>query len=386
MDFRKLAHEIQPETVAFRRDLHQHPEASMHEFRTTDRIAAELDRLGVPYRRLDPTGLVAEIKGGKTGGNGKIVALRGDIDALSITEKTGLPYTSENPGFMHACGHDTHTSMLLGAVKVLNSTKDQFAGTVRFIFQPAEEIAEGAKLAIKQGALEGVDSIFGIHIASLAPVGSVTGRAGPAAAATDQFKITVKGKVSHGAMPESGIDAVVAGSAIVMNLQTMVSREFAAADPLVVTIGSFHSGTRFNIVSGEAVLEGTVRSFSREVHKQLPATMERIAKETAAAFRAEAEVEYNSLCDVLVNDAELEDLAFAAARKVTDPSLVVYQEKLMMGGEDFAEYTSHAKAAFVMLGAGGVSPQHSDHYIIDENAFEVGIALYAQMAMDMLAR
>lgn len=382
MDIRKLAHEVQPEVVAFRRDLHQHPEASLQEFRTTDRIAEELDKLGVTYRRLDPTGIVAEVKGAKPG---KTVALRGDIDALSITEKTGLPFASENEGFMHACGHDTHGAMLLGAVKVLNGIKDQLAGTVRFIFQPAEEIGQGAKLAIRQGALEGVDCIFGIHIAAQAPVGLVTGKSGPSAAATDQFKIVVKGKACHGAMPDTGVDAVVAGSALVMNLQTMVSREFSPVDPLVVTVGSFHSGTRFNIVSGEAVLEGTIRSFSREVHEKLPAVVERIAKETAATFRAEAEVEYNSITEVLINDPAMTDLAFNAARKVADNALVMRTDRLQMGGEDFAEYTAHARAAFCMLGGGGEAPQHSDHFVIDESAFEIGVALYAQVAVDALA-
>ncbi|HIV88018.1 MAG TPA: amidohydrolase [Candidatus Pygmaiobacter gallistercoris] len=383
MEIRALAHEMMPEIIEFRRDLHRHPEASLQEVRTTNRIAEELDKLGVSYRRLEPTGIVAEVKGAKPG---KTVALRGDIDALSITEKTGLPFASECDGLMHACGHDTHAAMLLGAVKLINSIRDSFAGTVRFIFQPAEEIGEGAKLAIKQGALEGVEGIFGMHIAAQEPVGLVSGKAGPSAAATDQFKITIKGKACHGAMPNTGVDAVVAGSALVMNLQTMVSREFSPVDPLVVTVGSFHSGTRWNIVSGEAVLEGTIRSFSREVHNALPETITRIAQETAATFRAEAEVEYHCITEVLISDPEMTDLAFVAANKVCDPAMVKRSERLQMGGEDFAEYTAHAKAAFMTLGAGGEAPQHSDHFVIDESAMEVGIAVYSQMALEMLAK
>lgn len=382
MDIRKLAREVQPEVIAFRRDLHQHPEASLQEFRTTDRIAEELDKMGVTYRRLDPTGIIAEIEGK---GPGKRVALRGDIDALSITEKTELPFASVNDGFMHACGHDTHTAMLLGAVKVLNGLRDSFNGTVRFIFQPAEEIGKGAKLAIKQGALENVDSIFGIHIVAQMPVGIIGGNEGPLTAATDQFKIVMKGKACHGAMPETGVDAVVAGSALVMNLQTMVSREFAPGDPLVVTVGSFHSGTRFNIVAGEAVLEGTIRSFSRETHAKLPGVVERIAKETAATFRAEAEVEYDSITDVLINDHDMTELGFAAARKITDEAHIIRLNK-QMGGEDFAEYTAYAPASFYMLGGGGNAPQHSDHFVIEEEAFETGVALYTQIALDALAK
>ena len=225
-----------------------------------------------------------------------------------------------------------------------------------------------------------------MHIAAQEPVGLVSGKAGPSAAATDQFKITIKGKACHGAMPNTGVDAVVAGSALVMNLQTMVSREFSPVDPLVVTVGTFHSGTRWNIVSGEAVLEGTIRSFSREVHNALPETITRIAQETAATFRAEAEVEYHCITEVLISDPEMTDLAFVAANKVCDPAMVKRSERLQMGGEDFAEYTAHAKAAFMTLGAGGEAPQHSDHFVIDESAMEVGIAVYSQMALEMLAK
>ena len=191
MDFRELAKQVNDEVIAFRHDLHMHPEASMQEFRTTDRIAEELDKLGIPYRRFEPTGLIGTIEGGKPG---KTIALRADIDALSITEKTDLPFQSQNEGFMHACGHDTHAAMLLGAAKVLNSIKDELPGTVRLLFQPAEELACGAKTVIKQGALDGIDFIFGIHIAGQAPVGCIAYCPGASASAADMFKITVTGK------------------------------------------------------------------------------------------------------------------------------------------------------------------------------------------------
>ena len=258
MDFKAMAQAVQPEVVAFRRDLHEHPEASFQEFRTTDQIAKEMDKLGIPYRRFDPTGLIAEINGGKPG---KTIALRADIDALSITEKTGLPFASKNEGFMHACGHDTHAAMLVGAAKVLMQVKDQLCGTVKLLFQPAEEVGRGAKAVIAQHGMDGVDFAFGIHIGSQMEVGTISMMAGASAAATDRFVVKVIGKASHGARPEQGVDATVAASAIVMNLQPVVSREVAATTPLVVTVGSLHSGSRFNIVSGEAVLEGTIRSY-----------------------------------------------------------------------------------------------------------------------------
>jgi len=382
MDIRKMAHEVQPVVVDFRHDLHQHPEASLQEFRTTDQIAKALDELGVSYRRLDPTGIIAEIHGK---GPGRTVALRGDIDALSIPEKSDVPFKSVNEGLMHACGHDTHASMLLGSVMVINQLKDTFNGTVRFIFQPAEEVGKGALLVIDQGGLEGVDGIFGIHIGVQTPVGVVGCVHNASHAATDQFKIKITGKVCHGAHPQKGMDATVCGAATVMNLQTMVSREFAPTDPLVVTVGSFHSGTRFNIVSGYAELEGTIRSFSREVHEQIPVVLERIAKKTAETFRCEAEVEYEALTEVLVNDEAMMQLGMAAARKITDPALVLDMDPAM-GGEDFAYYTRHVPGAFYRLGGGGEYPGHSDHFFVEEEAFEVGVALYAQVALDFLAQ
>ena len=382
-DIRNRARELQDYVVAFRRDIHQHPEASLQEFRTTDRICEELDKLGISYRRTEPTGVIAEIQGGK--GPGKCVALRGDIDALSLTEHTDLPFKSINDGFMHACGHDTHGAMLLGAARLLSEIRDQYSGTVRLLFQPAEEVCEGAKLMIEQGAMQGVDYAYGIHIIAQQPVGKIMGRAGATHAATDQYKITIKGKVCHGAAPHTGIDATVAAGSLIMNLQTMVSREFSPMEPLVVTIGQMHSGSRFNIVSGEAVLEGTIRSFNRDIHQQLPGVVERIAKMTAAAFRCEAEVQYDMITDVLICDQEATDLGLAAARKITEADMVADFEP-QMGGEDFSEYTSYTKAGFFSLGGGGEWPQHSDRFTIDESAFETGVALYAQLALDALAQ
>lgn len=381
MDFKAMAKAVETKVVAFRRDLHEHPEPSFQEFRTTDQIAKEMDKLGIPYRRFEPTGLLAEIKGGKPG---KTIALRADIDALSITEKTGLPFASKEDGFMHACGHDTHAAMLVGAAKVLTQVKDQLCGTVKLLFQPAEEVAGGAKKVIEQGGLEGVDFIFGIHIGAMMPVGAISMMAGASSAATDQFKITVTGRATHGAKPESGVDATVAAAAIVMNLQTIVSREVPPTTPLVVTVGSLHSGTRFNIISGEAVMEGTIRSYDVELHHQLPSIVERVVKNTAAAYRCEAQVQYDMLTEVLVNDAESVDLVRKSAAKVVSSPELLQEGKAGMGGEDFSEYTVFAKAAFARLGAGSEYPNHSDHVVFDESSFSTGVALHCQVVWDYL--
>ena len=381
MDIRAKAHELSEEMLAWRRDFHAHPELSNNEFRTTEKIVELLESFGCDsVERPLPTGAVALIKGGKPG---KCIALRADIDALTTTEKTGLPYASENEGYMHACGHDTHTAMLLGAAKILSSVKDELCGTVKLIFQPAEELASGAKCIVEQGVLDGVDAAFGQHIFSRRPAGSLSLSEGTLHPAADYFKLTVTGKASHGALPDEGIDATVAASAIVLALQTISSREFSPLDPIVVTVGTLHSGARFNIISGEAVLEGTVRIFNKDIHPHMPEIMERIAKQTAAAYRCTAELDYQFKTESLVNEPHMTALARAAAEKLV-PGDKIQPFKRNMGGEDFAEYTAHIPCAFVSLGGGGEAPQHSDMFCIDESAMEVGTALYAQVAVDYL--
>ena len=381
MDFRAMSKEVAPEVIELRHDFHQHPEASMAEFRTTDRIAEELDKMGIPYRRFDPTGLIATIQGGQPG---KTVALRADIDALSITETADVPFKSQNEGVMHACGHDTHAAMLLGAAMILNKIKDQLKGTVKLLFQPAEEVATGAKLAIAQGALEGVDMIFGIHIAGQVPAGVVAICPGSSCSAADIFKIKIIGSAGHGAQPEATRDATVAAAALVMNLQTIVSRELPPTQPVVVTVGKLVSGSRFNIVSGEAYMEGTCRSFDPELHHKLPGIMERIAKETAATFRCEAEVEYHMMTEPLVNDPEALELVKQATAKIVDKPEMLVISKPQMGAEDFAEYSVHTQAAFAMVGGGSKEPNHSDHIVFDEDSFRTGVALHCQVAYDYL--
>ena len=375
--------EIQKKITEIRHHIHMHPELALEEHETSDYIASILEELGLEVTRgIGGTGVVATLTAG-TGG--KMIGLRADMDALSIQEQTGCAFKSVNDGFMHACGHDAHTAMLLGAVKVLNSMKDELPGTVRFLFQPAEEVGKGAKAVVAQGGMEGVDAAFGIHCSVQTPVGALQCHPGGIAAAADRFKITVKGKACHGAYPQTGMDATVCASAMILNLQTMVSREFSPMDTLVVTVGSIHSGSRFNIVSGEAVMEGTIRSFSREVHEQIPVVLKRICEETAKTFRCTAEVEYDVLTDVLVNEENMVELGFEAARKVTDPQLVTHNSPAM-GAEDFCEYTKYAPSAFFRLGVGGEWPGHSDHYEIDEEALEIGVAFYAQVAVDALGK
>ena len=379
-DIKALAHEVFPYVVEMRRDFHRNPEPSFEEFRTTDRIAEELDKMGIPYRRFEPSGLVGDIVGGKPG---KCIFLRADIDALSVKEESGVEFASEREGFMHACGHDTHAAMLLGAAKVLNSIRDELCGSVKVLFQPAEELAMGAKHIIAQGAIEGADAGFGMHIFAQMPVGQLGITSGVIHPAADYYKLDVHGVTSHGALPDEGVDATVAAAAIVMNLQTISSREFSPLEPVVVTVGTLHSGQRFNVISNHAELEGTVRLFNEELHQKIPGMMARIAENTAAAFRCTAELDYQFKSDMLVNDEAMTELARGAALKVAGEEHIAPIRR-SMGGEEFSAYTHIVPCAFVALGGGGEAPQHSEKFCIDESAFETGVAMYAQVAVDFL--
>ncbi len=382
MDSKKLAAAVQPDVVAFRHELHAHPELSFQEVETTNRIAVALEGLGLTVTRFAPTGLMADIKGDKPG---KMVGLRADIDALPVTEHTGLPFASAVPGVMHACGHDTHAAMLYGAAKALCSVKGELPGTVRLLFQPAEEIVKGAKALVQQGALDGVDMLFGQHIIGMMPVGVIGVAAGPSAAASDGFTIKVHGKGCHGAMPDTGVDATLAASAIVVGLQSIVSREIAPAEPAVVTVGKLVSGTKGNIISGEAEMEGTVRTFDRALRKTMPDRITRIAKDIASAYRCTAEVQYEFSVDVLINDETATAVAAGAAKKVVAaPAMLLQNLPRQMGAEDFADYTAKVPASFAVLGGGGEYPQHSDKFCIDESAFETGVAFLVQAAWDFL--
>ena len=385
--YREQIHACMDELVAFRRELHRHPEPSLKEFETTDRVCRELDRAGIAYRRMEPTGVVGELKGTRAASD-HMVLLRSDMDALEILEQTGLDFPSENPGVMHACGHDTHMTNLLGAVKFLHAHPEEFAGTVRFVFQPAEEIGAGARLMIQQGVMEGVDRAVGMHITPILPLGQVSAMPGECWAACDRIKITVHGKAAHGAMPQNGHDALVAASAIVMALQPLVSRETDPNTALVLTVGSIVSGSRFNIVAGDAVMMGTCRTFSREVHAALPEKLRRVAEHVAEAYGCTAELEFEVLAEVLYCDPETTALGLkSVAQVVGEENAVVCGPQMI--AEDFCYYTEHAKCVFFNLGArveddSKVFPLHSDHVLFDERAMEIGASVLVQTAVDLL--
>lgn len=385
VDIKQLANKYKQYVIDMRREFHMYPEPSWYEVNTSKRIKEELDKMNIPYISVAGTGIAATIKGGKPG---KTVALRADIDALEVQEANDVDYRSQNDGMMHACGHDGHAAMLLGAAKILNDIKDDIEGTVKLFFQPAEEITEGAEKMIEEGVMNGVDGVFAIHLWADIEYGKVSVEAGPRMAASDIFKIKVSGKGGHGSMPHQGIDAIVAASAIVMDLQSIVSREINPLEPAVVSIGMFNSGTRFNVISNEAVLEGTTRCFNKDIRDKFPEIIERVVKNTAKSYRAETEVEYIYGTFPTINDEECSKIAEKSVEKILDKEAVTLFEKLT-GAEDFAYFLEKAPGVLAFVGIRNEEkqacyPHHNEKFQMDEDALEIGTALYAQYAVDFL--
>ena len=369
--------------VKIRRELHRHPEIGMACIQTTDLICNELHAHGIPFRRTGEAGVIAEIKGTKEESKA-VVMLRADMDALPVEELTGLPYASEIPGMMHACGHDLHTGMLLGTTRILMELREEFAGTIRLVFQPGEEISKGASHMIAHGALENVSYGFGIHMDPLSPLNVVRCKKGPDWAAVDHFVIHIHGKGAHGATPHKGSDAIVAASAVVMGLQTMVSRLVDPMKSLVVTVGKMTAGSSYNIIAEEAVLEGTCRCFDLDVRDQIPSMLQHLAGSIAQGYQCTAEVTVNHHSLPLINDAQAVDLLHTSAMKVMNEEHWQEAQPEMIG-EDFSEYAALVPCVFAHLGADAGYPLHSGHIQFKEEAMKLGMALEVQFSLDVLA-
>ena len=371
-----LAYDLAPRLVAIRRELHRFPELSGEEVHTTARLREWLTAAGIAIVPLDlPTGVVAEIRGAEPG---PTIALRSDIDALPVLEETGLPFASTIPGKMHACGHDFHMATILGAAIILQQLTPSLCGTVRLLFQPAEEIATGANALIRAGAMAGVRAVFGLHNKPDLPSGHVGIKAGPLMAAADTITIRVTGKGGHAAIPDLTIDPVVAGSAIVMALQTAVSRSTSPLDPVVVTIASFHAGSAHNVIPPSATLEGTVRTFRSDVRAQVLESIRRLAADVAAGYGATATLEVAAGTHPVDNDPAMADLMRLAAAEV---GLPVVEAIPTMGAEDFAAYQQLAPGCFVWMGTGCAQNWHHPAFMVDEAVIPKGAALFAHTAM-----
>ena len=385
MDIKEAAQLYAQYTIDNRRYIHMHPEVGLTEENTSRYIREKLDELGIPYIIAAKYGTVGTIGGKKPG---KTVLLRADMDALPVQEENDFDYKSQTPGVMHACGHDSHTAMLLTAARILKGMEDELNGTVKVCFQLSEENGQGAKLMIAEGIMEGVDAAFGCHVWTDVPSGKVSVSPGAVMAAANKFEITVKGKSSHGAAPNLGHDALTTACALVGELQTLVSREIDPMEPCVVTVGAISSGSTWNVVPDSATMVGTTRCFSNEVNDYLPGAMERIVKSFCEAHRCEGTLVYTPIVGPTVNDPAMAEIARKAVIKTFGED-GVGSMKPTSGGEDFSIYEKYVPGAFCMIGCynpdiDAVYSNHNGKFKVDETEMVKGAGLYAQLAVDYL--
>jgi len=371
--------------VTVRRDIHAHPELSFEEHRTGEVVAAELEAIGLsPLRGVAKTGVVADI-----GQDGPAVALRADLDALPITEECISPFRSQTPGVMHACAHDGHTAMLLGAATLLASDPPP-KGRVRLLFQPAEEKGNGAELVCQEGHMQDVRAVFGVHVDVRFPTGHLILNPGPMNANSRAFEIELIGKSSHAARPHLGIDALLAGSAVVQSLQTLVARQLPPNTPAVVTVGTFSAGEGHNVLAGQALLRGTIRCFDRAVAVELEEGITRIAESVGHAHRCGVSVRLGEGCSVVLNDPTITAIATDVGRKLFGLDAVHPLDEPNMGAEDFCFYLDHAPGCYARLGAGSglsdsPSPAHSSTFDWDERVIAIGARYFERVARETLA-
>lgn len=388
IDFLKEAQEIEPEIINTRREIHQRPELAYKEKATAGLVAERLRALGVEVRTgVGGTGVLGILKGLKTG---RVVALRADMDALPIDEMADIDFRSKENGVMHACGHDTHVAMLLGTARLLANHKDELAGTVKFLFQPAEEHGGkgGAKPMIQDGVMENpkVDFVFGLHIDGDEKSGILAFRAGPVMAAPDTFEIRITGRGGHGAYPHQTVDPIYVAAQLIIALQGVSSRMIDPVQPFVITVGSIHSGTKENIIPDQALLQGTIRTLDETTRKRAKIKVAEVAKGVCRAFGAKAEVEFEKdAYPVTVNDEKVTE----QAKKILNhmPGTRVKIRDLQLGGEDFSRFLHEAPGTFYFLGTknpakGCVYPNHSPRFKVDEDVLKFGTASLAQLAME----
>ncbi|MEM6707182.1 MAG: amidohydrolase [Pseudomonadota bacterium] len=400
----RAADTLEEQVIRWRRDLHQNPELSNREFRTSKIVAEHLERLGIDVTTgIAHTGVVGVLRGGRPG---PVVALRADMDALPVVERTGLPYASRvfgeyegrKVGVMHACGHDNHVAILMGAAQILSELRDELPGTIKFIFQPAEEGPPkgedgGASMMVRSGVLENpdVDAIFGLHISQGEVAGRVAYRPRGAMASAQRFDIEIVGRQTHGAQPWGGVDPIVVGAQIVSALQTIVSRQVDITQaPAVVSVGSFQAGVRNNIIPDKALLSGTIRTFDPRVKKAIHAKLERIAESTAESMGATARVTIDAGVGVTFNDPGLTMQMAPTLERVYGREQVA-ESPLVTGAEDFAFFQEQVPGLFFFIGGRPPSvppeqaiPNHSPLFYVDEAALKPGVRAMANLALDYL--
>lgn len=399
-EFIAKADEINDKVIEWRRDFHQYPELSNREFKTAEKIAAHLKGLGMEVTTgVAHTGVVALLKGGLPG---PVIALRADIDALPVTERVDIPYASKaigeyngnEVGVMHACGHDSHIAVMMGVAEVLAGMQSKIKGTIKFIFQPAEEGTPGdeeggAEMMIKEMVMENpkVDAIFGLHINSQTPVGTIRFKPGAAMASSDWFTINVKGKQTHGSQPWSGVDPIVVSAQIIQGLQTIVSRQSRLTDaPVVITVGIIEAGVRSNIIPETARMEGTIRTLDSDMQKIVHEKMQRTVKLIAESAGAEATVDIDTKTLVTYNDLELTEFSAKSLQKIAGVDNVI-MSPWTTGAEDFSYFGLKAPAFYFVLGGmtpgnEDPAPHHTPDFFIDDSGLHLGVKAFCQLVFD----
>ncbi|MDP0492855.1 MAG: M20 family metallopeptidase [Fusobacterium sp. JB021] len=379
------AKEYKDYVISLRREIHMNPELAWEEKETSKLIERELKKMNIPYEKMAKYGIVGEIIGKS---EGKCILLRADMDGIPVEERTGVDYKSKNRGVMHACGHDGHTAQLLGALKILNEMKDKIKGKIRFAFQPAEEVGQGSIKMIQEGVLKGVDSAFTIHLWGDLPVGKVSIEPGPRMASADNFEIRIIGKGGHGSMPHQCIDPIIVGSTIVTTIQSITSREVNPNESVVITVGSFNAGNTHNVISNEANLKGTSRCFNNELRKEVPEKIERIVRNVCDAYRARYIMNYDFYPAPVINDEKCSKIARNSVIKLLGKEGIERLEKVTTA-EDFSGYLRKVPGMLAFVGVKNpekscIYPHHHPKFNLDEDALEIGTALYAQYAIDYL--
>ena len=393
MNFKNEAISIKDELISIRRKLHENPELGMEEYETSKLIKSFLIKEGIEFREVAKTGVCGIIRGTKECTVEKTIALRGDIDGLPILDKKACDYSSKIEGKMHACGHDGHTTILLGAAKILNRNRHLFSGNIKLLFEPAEETIGGARFMINEGVLENprVDCVCGLHVEETLECGTIMIKEGVVNAASDQFTIKINGSGGHGAYPHTTVDPIVIASHIVLALQTIVSREINTSNPAVITVGSIHGGTAQNIIPAEVTISGIIRTMSKEDRIFAKERLIEIVQGICKSSRATADINIEESYPNLYNNEDMVKLFKNGAEKILGKDNILVQKHPKMGVESFAYFANERPAVFYFLGSGNkekdiIYPAHSSLFDIDEDCLPLGVAMQCQMAFEYLTR
>jgi amidohydrolase len=393
-DVHSIVQRLRPLLVELRRHFHQHPETAYEERLTAQAIAGRLRGIGLEVTEgIADTGVVGLLRGAATEGDesDRTLLIRADIDALPVTEETGLDYASRIPGKMHACGHDGHIAIALITAEVLAEYQDRLRGNVKFVFQPAEERIGGAARMIEDGVMRSPDvtAVIGLHLWSLIPVGDVAVQAGPFFASADEVHIRIRGRGGHGAMPHVNVDPIVAAAQFIMATQTLISREISPFHPAVVTFGSIHGGTAFNVIADEVELQGTVRTYDPLDREHLLRRLDEISSATSQSLRAESDYAVVRGCQACVNDPKMTELVRRAAVATVGSRHIPTDDQRLSVSDDMALFLAAAPGCYFLVGAGNgakgiTAPHHSSHFEIDEQALPIGVEIMARAALDYL--